>query len=384
MIAFTSRLLHTPSESINNAVVLVGNGAILSVAPREQKELTAGVKLVDFGDCIIVPGFIDIHIHGSAGYDVMQSDQTARAGFETFLARHGVTTYCPTTVAAPVDTIQSALERLADAIEAKPPGASGAQPLGIHLEGPFISRACRGAHPAENLLVPTLATFDKFWQAARGHIRVITIAPELQGAPEVIAEAKRRGVCVSLGHSDATLESARHGFAAGARHATHTFNAMRRLDHRDPGILAEVLTNDHLTADVIADGFHVAPTMIDLLVKAKGIENVALITDAISATGMPDGRYQLGPFEVELQAGRCLIDGRLAGSALTMDHAVRNLMEFAKVDLQEAVRAATVNPSRIVRAEKIGVLETGANADFVVLTAIGELRATVIKGEVLQ
>src|SRR5437868_11128175 len=284
MIAFTSRLLYTPSESINNAVVLVRNGAILSVAPREEKELTAEGKLVDFGDCIIVPGFIDIHIHGSAGYDVMQSDQTARAGFETFLARHGVTRYCPTTVAAPVGTIQSALERLADAVEAQPAGASGARPLGIHLEGPFISRACRGAHPAENLLVPTLATFEKFWQAARGHIRVITIAPELEGAPEVIAEATRRGVCVSLGHSDATLESARHGFAAGARHATHPFNAMRRLDHRDPGLLGTVLSDDRVTCDLIADGIHVDTAVVKIFLKAKGPERAVLITDAISAT----------------------------------------------------------------------------------------------------
>jgi len=384
MIAFTSKSLLTPTATITNPVMIVEQGTVIRIESRDRLELPHGVNPKDFDDCIIAPGFIDIHVHGSAGYDAMQADQTARGDFEKFLARHGVTAYCPTTVAAPIDTTQTALERLADAIEAEPGQASGARPLGIHLEGPFISRACRGAHPAENLLSPTVATFHKFWQSARGHIRMITIAPELDGATELIAEATRRGVCVSLGHSDATLQSARHGFAAGARHATHTFNAMRRLDHRDPGILGEVLTNDQVTADVIADGFHVAPTMIDLLLKTKGIENVALITDAISAAGMPDGRYQLGPFEVELKAGRCLIGDRLAGSALTMDRAVRNLMNFAKVDLQQAVRAATINPSRIVGAQKNGVLEPGADANFVVLTSAGEVRATVIKGAVVQ
>src|SRR5262249_41960521 len=153
----------------------------------------------------------------------------------------------------------------------------GAQPLGIHLEGPFLSRACRGVHPPENLIVPTLSVFDRLWQAARGHIRLMTIAPELSGAEEVIAEATRRGGSLSVGPSDGDLAAARTAVAAGARHATHTFNAMRRLDHRDPGILAEVLTNESLTADVIADGIHVAPVIVELLAKVKGPDRLVLI-----------------------------------------------------------------------------------------------------------
>jgi N-acetylglucosamine-6-phosphate deacetylase len=384
MIAFTAKSLYTPTSAIANPLVTVEDGAIVSLTTRDGAELPAGVNLTEFSDCIFAPGFIDIHIHGSAGYDVMQSDQTVRPQFETFLARHGVTTYCPTTVASPLDTIQAALERLADAIEtAEQEPAVGARPLGIHLEGPFLSYACRGVHPAENLLAPTVSTFDKFWQASRGHIRVITIAPELDGATAVIAEAAKRGVCVSLGHSDANTEWARRGIAAGGRHATHTFNAMRRLEHRDPGILGEVLTNDRLTADVIADGFHVAPNMVDLLTRAKGLENTILITDAISATGMPDGRYWLGSFEVEMQGGKCVANGKLAGSALTMDRALRNLMDFTKAGLQQALGAATTNPARVVAAKKKGTLQVGADADFVVLTASGEVRATVVKGSLV-
>ena len=351
---------------------------------RDAASLPPGTNTTDFGDCVIAPGFLDIHIHGSAGYDVMQPDQTERSCFERFLARHGVTAYCPTTVAAPLDATLAALERLADAIESRAQnGASGAQPLGIHLEGPFLSHARRGVHPAENLLPADLKIFDQFWQAARGHIRVMTIAPELAGAAELIAEATRRGVCVSLGHSDGDLESARRGVAAGARHATHTFNAMRALDHRDPGVLGEILTNDGVTADMIADGFHVSPTVIDLLIKAKTPDNIVLITDAISAAGMPDGCYRLGSFEVELKSGKCTVDGRLAGSALTLDRAVRNVMDFAKLDLQQAVRVASANPARVVRAQGKGVLEPGAEADFVVLSGRGEVRATVIKGVVV-
>src|ERR1700687_4388437 len=156
------------------------------------------------------------------------------------------------------------------------------------------------------LLTPSLNSFEKFWQAAKGRIRMMTIAPELEGAIEVIAEAARRGVCVSLGHSDADSASAERGIAAGARHATHTFNAMRPLDHRSPGILGAALTDTRLTADIIADGVHLDPSIVKLFARAKGPEQTVLITDAISATGMPNGRYRLGSFEVEVRDGKCL------------------------------------------------------------------------------
>jgi N-acetylglucosamine-6-phosphate deacetylase len=315
----------------------------------------------------------------------MNADPSALAAVEQLLFKHGVTGYFPTTVTAPVDQTCSVLDRLANAIEsaAQDHGSHGerAQPLGIHLEGPFLSHVRRGVHPPENLLLPTLSAFDHFWQAARGHIRVMTIAPELEGAQEVIAEAARRGVCVSLGHSDADLNSTRAAVAAGARHATHTFNAMRPLDHRDPGIVGEVLTDPRLSADIIADGIHLDPVIVDLFLKAKGTDAAVLITDAISATGMPDGRYRLGTFEVEVKDGRCLADGKLAGSVLTMDRAVRNVMQFAHWDLQQALRLATLNPARVAGLANRGKLEAGAEADFVVLSPSGEVRSTIIRGK---
>ena len=327
---------------------------------------------MDFGDGILVPGFVDIHIHGGAGHDVMEPDAGALPPVERLLAGHGVTSYFPTTVTAPLDTTLSALERLADAIEGgnRDLGATDmrARPLGIHLEGPFISHRRRGVHPPENLLPPSLAAFERFWQAARGHIRVMTIAPELPGAIEVITEAAKRGVCVSLGHSDADLTATRAGVAAGARHATHTFNAMRPLDHRDPGILGEVLTDSRLSADIIADGIHLDPAIVQLFLRAKGPEGAVLITDATAATGMPDGRYRLGSLEVEVKDGKCLSGGKLAGSVLTMDLAVRNVMKFAQWDLQQAVRLATLNPARVVGLNSSGCLKPGAAADLVVLS----------------
>src|SRR5437588_2991654 len=177
---------------------------------------------------------------------------------------------------------------------------------------------------------------------------MMTIAPEISGAMEVIAEAARRNVCVSIGHSDAELPVAQSAVQAGARHATHTFNAMRPLDHRDPGIIGEVLTDNQLTADIIADGIHVSPAVVQLFLRAKGVDRAVLITDAISATGMPDGRYKLGPIEVEVKDGKATSNGSLAGSVLTMDRAVRNVMQFSNWSLRDAVRAATLNPARAV------------------------------------
>jgi len=342
----------------------------------------------DFGDSMMAPGYVDLHIHGSAGYDVMDDTAEALPAIEQLLARHGVTGYFPTTVTAPMDATLSALERLADAIEKRELDLERqnaddkirARPLGIHLEGPFISHARRGVHPPDNLLAPTLPLFEQFWQAARGRIRMMTIAPELEYAPEVIAEAARRGVCVSMGHSDADLAAAERGIAAGARHATHTFNAMRPLDHRSPGILGAVLTDRRVSADIIADGVHLDPAIVKLFAEAKGPEQTVLITDATSATGMPDGRYRLGSFEVDVRDGRCMANGKLAGSVLTMDRAVRNLARFAEWDLSQAVAAASQNPARVARIANKGVLAVGADADFVVLNSEGEVLRTFVGG----
>jgi N-acetylglucosamine-6-phosphate deacetylase len=316
----------------------------------------------------------------------MQADSDGRSRIEKFLAARGVTSYFPTTVTAPLDVILQSLERIADGIElaAKKPEPGRAQSLGIHLEGPFLSHARRGVHPPENLLEPTVGAFDRFWQAGRGHIRLMTIAPELPGAPELITEATKRGVCISIGHSDADLSAARAGVAAGARHATHTFNAMRPLDHREPGIIGEVLSNSAMTAEIIADGIHVHPDVVRLFLQAKGPERAVLITDGTAAAGMPDGKYWLGSMEVDVKNGKCLHEGTLAGSVLTLDRAVRNVMAFGGWNLQQSIRAATFNPARVTRAAKKGRVEPGADADFAVLAADGQVRATITRGVVAQ
>ena len=216
------------------------------------------------------------------------------------------------------------------------------------------------------------------------HLETAGIAAKVFPASKgVIAEATRRGVCVSLGHSDADLQATQAGVAAGARHATHVFNAMRPLDHRKPGILGEVLTDERLSAEIIADGIHVDPLIVRLFLRAKGAEAAVLVTDATAATGMPNGRYQLGSLEVDVKDGRCMAGGKLAGSVLTMDKAVQNIMKFAHWDLQQAVRLATLNPARTAGLPSgLGSIVPGGDADIVALSPSGEVRTTIVRGQV--
>jgi N-acetylglucosamine-6-phosphate deacetylase len=390
MIVLCADRLYTPLEEIRDPLVFIEDGLITSVSSRGEREVPTNATVSDLTSslpgAILAPGFVDIHMHGGAGLDVMRASPADLPRLNKFLTTHGVTGYFPTTVTAPLDETCAALERIAGTIEAAENAEASdgdavqARPLGIHLEGPFLSHKRRGVHPPECLLEPTLEVFERLWQAARGHVRMMTIAPELPGALEVIAEAATRNVCVSIGHSDAVLEAARAGVKAGARHATHTFNAMRPLDHRDPGILGEVLTDGHITADIIVDGIHLAPEVVQLFLQAKGVARAVLITDAIAAAGMPDGTYQLGPIKVEVKDGKCTADGKLAGSVLTMDRAVRNVSKFAGWSLRDAVRAATLNSARAAGLTRHGSLVPGAEANIVVLSDAGEVQKTIVRG----
>lgn len=378
----TAARLFTPLECIESPIVIVEDGRILNVGSRQGTEIPQDARHLDFPDAVLVPGFIDLHIHGGAGHDVMETDSSALAAIECHMARHGVTSYLPTTVTAPEDRILRALEFLGERISRQDYCDGGARPTGIHLEGPFISHAKRGVHPPEHLVQPSPQMFEKYWQASGGMLRMMTIAPELPGTIETIQFAKKAGVRSSIGHSNATYSEATQAIDAGADHATHTFNAMRPLDHREPGILGAVLTDNRVTADIIADGIHTDPSVVKLFLNAKGPDCAILITDAISATGMPEGKYKLGPFEVEVKDGRCEYQGKLAGSVLTLDRAVRNVMSFADWKLQQAVRLVSLNPARVLGiAHQRGTIAPGAAADLVVLTSKGEVVQTFIAGE---
>jgi N-acetylglucosamine-6-phosphate deacetylase len=376
----TAERLITPTEIIESPVVIVEDERITVAGPRSAITAPSGRHL-DFPGCTLAPGLIDIHIHGGAGHDVMEADAGGLAALERSLLGNGVTAYLPTTVTAPMERLLSALDQLGKHVTQRA-STNGVRALGIHLEGPFISHAKRGVHPPADLLPPSPALLERFWQASHGAIRLITIAPELPGALETIARARDLGIVVSVGHSNANTAETLAAVAAGAVHATHTFNAMRPLDHREPGIAGVVLTDSRLTADIIADGIHVAPTVLDLFIRAKGFDRTILITDAISATGMPDGNYRLGDLEVAVRDGRCEHQGKLAGSVLTLDRAVRNIASYAHIALDQAVRLATLNPARRLGLEaERGVIAPGHAADLIALTAKGEVAFAMAAGE---
>ena len=336
----------------------------------------------------LTAAFFDVHVHGAAGHDVMEGSAEALGQVGGFLATCGVAHYLATTVTAPVERTLRALEGIATAIEASEPAATfAAKVAGIHLEGPFLSHAKRGVHPPGDLQQPSVALFARMQEAARGHIRLMTIAPEVPGALELIAFATAAGVRVSLGHSGATAAETRAGIAAGAASATHTFNAMRRLDHREPGIAGVVLDAEELYAELICDGVHVAQEFVRMWLRAKGEERAILVTDGISATGMPDGEYMLGGLAVTVRDGRCLLASdlatgveTLAGSVLTMDRAVSNLQAFTGASLATAVQLASRNPARMLGMDGVGEIAVGRAANFNVYSAEGVLVDTILSG----
>lgn len=395
----SASLLISGTTILQDPVVTLEEGWITGIATRDARPLPAsstGVKIYDFPGAILAPSYLDIHIHGGSGHDVMEGTPEALHAIAASVGAHGVGAFFPTTVTAPVERTLRALEGLANEIEvneiAQKDTRPVAVPLGIHLEGPFLSHGKRGVHPENLLAKPSIALFERFWQASRGHIRLMTIAPELELAAELIEHASALGVRCSLGHSDATAAEAAEGHRAGARSATHTFNAMRRIGHRDPGIAGYVLSTDDLYADIICDGIHVDPILLNIFFRAKGPTRAILITDGIAATGMPEGRYALGTLEVEVKDGRCILagtgsgDGKeiLAGSVLTLDQAVRNFSRFtgSGIEVGAALLAAR-NPALMMGVDdRWGVLEEGRRGYLIVLSPKGDVIGTVSAGRV--
>jgi N-acetylglucosamine-6-phosphate deacetylase len=367
-----SRIL-TPQEEILDSVILVEGGRITAIGHRDEVKIPEGAADYVASGMTVVPGFVDVHIHGAGGHDVMEANADALDRITSTVALHGTTSIVATTVTAPVDQTCKSLEGIAQYIRAHENSEENprlaAEILGIHLEGPFISRARRGVHPPDAIARPSLEIFEKFRKAADGLVRILTVAPELPGALELIAAAVASGIVVAIGHTDADYEQTMAAVKAGARHTVHFYNAMRPFSHRDPGVIGAILTDPEVTAEVIADGVHVAGPAIQVLLGTKGFDTVILVSDGTAATGMPDGPFRLGNFEMIVKDGICRnAEGKLAGSTLTLDRALRFVVSLG-VPLVDAVRMATVLPARrLGLAGKKGILAVGADADLVVLT----------------
>jgi N-acetylglucosamine-6-phosphate deacetylase len=388
----TAKWLWNGTSLLENPVVTVENGLIASIDRRTSDGQTPNSQnqpdQLNYPEATLAPAFLDVHIHGAAGHDVMEATPEALSTIGGFLASRGTGSFLATTVTAPLDATLKALEGLARLIE-RPEridahsqhGQPIAKPIGIHLEGPFLSHAKRGVQPPEHLREPDIALFDRFFQAAEGKIRLMTLAPELPGAVELAAHATALGVRVSVGHSNATAAETQAAIDAGAASATHTFNAMRALDHREPGILGVVLTNDKVYAELICDGVHTAPELVRLWYRAKGPGRGILVTDAMSAAGMPDGEYQLGGFAVQVADGRAMARGVLAGSVLTLDRAVLNFVEFTGAPLSAALRLLSTHPAAMI-GEAGHSLSVGEPANLVAVDGAGKLLASIQGGRV--
>ncbi len=377
------KLFDGAGSMVEHPLVLVEDGRIAAVSTREASQTPVGARVMDFPDATLGPAFFDIHIHGAAGHDVMEATPEALEAMGKFLAAHGTGAFLAATVTAPLDATLRAVEGIAKLI-AQPMDNSAARPVGIHLEGPFLSHAKRGVHPAEHLLAPSIETFDRLFDAAEGQVRLITLAPELPGALELARHATERGVRVSMGHSDATAAETRAAIAVGAVSSTHTFNAMRALDHQEPGILGMVLSDDRLFAELICDGVHSRPEIARLWWRAKGRERAILITDAMSATGMPDGEYRLGGFSVQVAKGRATHDGVLAGSVLTLDRALENFVAFTGAEVEDGMHLLTTNPSAMIGlGDGVGRVAAGYEANLVAVNADGRLIASIVRGQVV-
>ena len=393
LLAIAAQTIFTPIEVIDDGLLIVEDQVIQAVGPRNGISVPKGAREIDLGNRILSPGFVEVHIHGGAGHDVMEATPEAIENVARLAARHGTTSFVPTTVTAPVPVLLKSLEGLGRIIRSWSTlthSGTGplAEPLGVHLEGPFISAVRRGVHAAEHLQKPSVALFRRFAEAAAGTLRVLTLAPELEGALELEVAAIQSGVKVALGHSDATFEEAENAIAAGAAHAVHTFNAMRPFAHRESGILGAVLTDARVQAEVIADGVHVSAPALRLLLRAKGVASIVLATDAVGATGMGPGRYRLGEMDISVEAdaqsGSLIcrnVEGKLAGGVLTQDRAIRNMVSFTGVTLCDAVRMASWNPARLLGIEdRKGCLRPGADADVVLLHPDGTVVGTMARG----
>jgi len=328
-----------------------------------------------------MPGFIDVHTHGGGGYNLHTTDVNEMRGYAQWAPETGVTSFLIAVVGVPGSMPE---KQLRAAVEALNDRVMGAEPLGIHLEGPYISVARRGAHQPSWLRKPDESETERLLALTQGHLRLITLAPELPGAADMIRRLLDAGVTVSMGHTDATYEQAKQAIRLGITHATHCFNAMRPLLHRAPGPLAAIAEAEQVRGELIADGVHVHPAAMNALVKLLGPERIIVITDALAGAGLHDAHFDFAGQSAQVVRGAArLADGTITGSILTMDQGLRNMLSMTDVSLQQAIGMLTLNPARAVQvAHRKGCLQVGYDADLTIFNPSLVLQATICRGTV--
>ncbi|BBB92627.1 MAG TPA: N-acetylglucosamine-6-phosphate deacetylase [Methylomusa anaerophila] len=374
-------------RAIHNAKIITETGLIENSAVVYTEKIAAVVpdtsldcyqlrEKIDAEGNYLAPGFIDLHIHGCAGMDTMDEEDSALDVLSKSLAQTGVTAFLPTTMTMRFDLVENALARIRGKMGQSP----GAEILGSHLEGPFISKEHKGAQDPQYILEPDYSRIDRFADV----IKIVTIAPEMYGSLEFIQKARRDNIIIAAGHSAATYDQAMAAIAAGASHITHTFNAFTAFDHRQPGMLG-ALTDSSVTCELIADNIHVHPAAQRLLLKLKGVEKLILITDAMRACLMPDGIYDLGGQRVNVKSGAARLNsGVIAGSVLTLNKAVANFRATSRLSLSEIVKMVTINPARKLGIDCCkGSIAPGMDADMVVFDEAVNVLLTLVRGRIV-
>ncbi|WP_427337938.1 N-acetylglucosamine-6-phosphate deacetylase [Caloranaerobacter sp. DY30410] len=365
-------------DSIVENKVLIFNKKIIDILDLQEIHRYKNIELIDVKGNFISPGFIDIHIHGAGGSDVMDGTIESIINISSTIAKTGVTSFLPTTMTMDRDTIYRALSTVRQAIYLD---IQGAKVLGVHMEGPFINEKYKGAQNAKHILKPDFEFVEEYLNI----IKIITLAPEMDEEYKFLRKIKDySNITLSIGHSNATYDEAKKAIKSGIKHATHLFNAMTPMHHRDPGIVGAVLRSD-ITCELIADKIHVHPAIFQLLIDIKGIKNLVLITDSMRAGCMKDGIYELGGQKVIVKNRSArLEDNTLAGSVLTLNKAVKNILENTSIKLHEAIRLVTLNPARVIGIDKNkGSLNIGKDADITIFDQDLNIYFTVVEGNVV-
>jgi len=376
--------IYTPLTLIRDGYIVVENGLIKEIG-REPYSGSNG-EVINAEDLLVSPGFIDTHIHGYGGRDTDEADVEAIYTISRGLVKHGVTSIVPSSVTMPHEALVKIAESIREAGNEWSP-EKGARILGLHLEGPYLSVEKAGAQNKKYIRPASIKELEEYIRASGGLIRQITVAPENPGALDLITYAVAHGITVSIGHTNATYEQTRLAIERGARKATHTFNGMRGIHHREPGPAIAVLEDDGVYIELITDFIHISPPVVRFVIKHVGPHRMVLISDSISATGLPDGTYELGGLKVIVKNGvpRLADTGALAGSTLTLDRAVKNVYSLG-FDLRETLMMASYTPAASINAlyrDKIGLLAPGFKADMVFLDEGLNVVKTMIDGEII-
>jgi len=374
----------TPFHLVSGKAIVVEKGRIREIVNKEELSTATliGAEVIEGKDKYIVPGYIDIHVHGGGGSDVMDGNYEAINQIAIAHSHFGTTSFLPTTMTMNKNKIIRSLKTI---YEAKLKGTEGAEILGVNLEGPYINPEKKGAQREIDIRKPSIKEFSELNKASGNMIRLVTVAPEMPGAIGFIKYLCKQGIIASVGHTNATYVQTQAGIQAGLSHVTHTFNAMRGLHHREPGVLGAALTSPELTLEIIADGIHIHPIVLKIITQIREDEKIVLITDSMRATGIKEGTYDLGGQEVTVNKGQArLKNGTLAGSVLTMDKSVKNMVNKVDISLPKAIQMASFNPARSIGVEnRKGSLEPGKDADIVILNKNLETELTIVAGKVV-